>query len=60
MKQARFSLWHLFAIITMLAVALASFRGDYPTFWISFAIKSVGTAFLIGAFIIYWRQLGIR
>jgi hypothetical protein len=60
MENARFSLWHLFAIIALLAVAFACFRINHPTFWISFAVKAIGTAFLIGAGVIFWRRLGIR
>jgi hypothetical protein len=60
MQKARFSLWHLFAIISMIAVAFACFRINHPTFWVSFPIKLVGTAFLIGAGVIFWRRLGIR
>jgi hypothetical protein len=41
MQKARFSLWHLFAIISMIAVAFACFRIDHPTFWISFPMLSL-------------------
>jgi len=60
MQKARFSLWRLFAIVTLLAVAFACFRINHPTFWISLSIKAVGTAFLIGAGFIFWRRLGMR
>lgn len=60
MKPAKFSLLHLFAIMTLLAVAFACFRINHPKSWISFPIKLVGTGFLIGAFVILWRRLGIR
>lgn len=60
MESARYSLLHLFAIVTLFAVAFACFRINYSAFWISFAIKVVGSAFMIGAFVILWRRMGVR